>query len=77
MIASMPDMKHEGENSISLEPGETKELVWQFGKIGAVEIACRGTSYANGMACVMCRILVARLFSAIGMHSMQLKLPKD
>ena len=40
MMASMPGMKHEDGNSISLEPGETKELVWQFGKAGAVEIAC-------------------------------------
>lgn len=40
MMASMPDMKHEEGNAISLEPGETKELIWQFGKAGSVEIAC-------------------------------------
>ena len=40
MMASMPDMKHEEGNVISLEPGETRELIWQFGKAGAVEIAC-------------------------------------
>jgi uncharacterized cupredoxin-like copper-binding protein len=40
MMASMPDMKHEEGNAISLEPGETKKLIWQFGKAGAVEIAC-------------------------------------
>ena len=40
MMASMPGMKHEDGNSVSLEPGETKELIWQFGNAGAVEIAC-------------------------------------
>jgi len=40
MMASMPGMKHEDGNSVSLEAGETKELVWQFGKAGPVEIAC-------------------------------------
>ena len=40
MMASMPDMKHEEGNVVSLEPGETRELIWQFGKAGTVEIAC-------------------------------------
>ena len=40
MMASMPGMKHEDGNSVTLEPGETKELIWQFGNAGAVEIAC-------------------------------------
>ena len=40
MMANMPDMKHEEGNAVSLEPGETRELIWQFGKAGAVEIAC-------------------------------------
>ena len=40
MMASMPDMKHEEGNVLSLEPGETRELIWQFGKAGDVEIAC-------------------------------------
>jgi uncharacterized cupredoxin-like copper-binding protein len=31
---------HEEGNSVSLEPGVTKELIWQFGKAGAIEIAC-------------------------------------
>lgn len=40
MMASMPDMKHEEGNAVTLEPGESRELIWQFGKAGAVEIAC-------------------------------------
>lgn len=40
MMANMPGMKHEDENSVSLAPGESKEWVWQFGKAGKIEIAC-------------------------------------
>lgn len=40
MMASMPDMEHEEGNAVTLEPRETRELIWQFGKAGAVEIAC-------------------------------------
>lgn len=40
MMAAMPDMQHDEGNVVSLEPGETRELIWQFGKAGAVEIAC-------------------------------------
>jgi uncharacterized cupredoxin-like copper-binding protein len=40
MMASMPGMVHEEGNSITILPGETKELIWHFGKAVAVEIAC-------------------------------------
>lgn len=40
MMAAMPDMQHDEGNAVSLEPGETRELIWQFGKAGAIEIAC-------------------------------------
>ena len=40
MMASMPGMEHDEGNAVTLAPGETKELIWQFGKAGAVEIAC-------------------------------------
>lgn len=40
MMADMPGMKHEDENSVPLAPGESKEWVWQFGKAGNIEIAC-------------------------------------
>ena len=40
MMASMPGMEHEEGNSITILPGETKKLIWQFGKAGALEIAC-------------------------------------
>lgn len=40
MMKQMPDMVHEDANTITLEPGETKNLVWQFSKAGKLEVAC-------------------------------------
>lgn len=40
MMQNMPGMKHEDANSITLAPGETKNLVWQFGQSGVVELGC-------------------------------------
>ncbi len=40
MMKQMPGMVHEDANTLTLEPGETKSLVWQFTKTGALEIAC-------------------------------------
>jgi uncharacterized cupredoxin-like copper-binding protein len=43
-------MAHDEPNSISLEPGETKELTWQFGEGGTVEYACHEPGhYEAGM----------------------------
>ena len=36
----MGDMHHMEGNSVSAEPGETKELIWQFGKAGNYEFSC-------------------------------------
>lgn len=40
MMKQMPDMVHEDANTLTLEPGETKNLVWQFTKAGSLEMAC-------------------------------------
>lgn len=40
MMKQMPDMVHEDANTLSLEPGQTKSLVWQFTKAGSLEVAC-------------------------------------
>jgi uncharacterized cupredoxin-like copper-binding protein len=40
MMKRIPAMTYEHGNAVSLEPGVTKELVWQFGKPGTFEIAC-------------------------------------
>lgn len=41
MMRQMPGMKMDGEpNAVELQPGETKELVWKFGRDADVEFAC-------------------------------------
>ncbi len=40
MMKQMPDMVHEDANTLTLEPGQTKSLVWQFTKTGKLEVAC-------------------------------------
>jgi uncharacterized cupredoxin-like copper-binding protein/Cu/Ag efflux protein CusF len=40
MMKQMPDMVHEDANSLTLEPGETKSLVWHFSKPGELGVAC-------------------------------------
>lgn len=47
MASGMADDK---PNSISLKPGETKELTWRFGDGGAIEYACQELGhYQAGM----------------------------
>ena len=54
MMASMPDMKHVEGNVLTLKPGETRELIWRFGKAGAVEIACHLPGhYEAGMKAIV------------------------
>lgn len=36
----MSSMKHDDPNSVLVEPGKTKELVWTFPKSGVLEFAC-------------------------------------
>ncbi|MGH8470197.1 MAG: cupredoxin domain-containing protein [Gammaproteobacteria bacterium] len=40
MMKRDPDMVHDDPNTISLEAGEGKTLVWQFGEAGELEIGC-------------------------------------
>lgn len=47
----MSEMHHGDGNSVSAEPGETKELIWQFGKAGTYEFACNYPGHSEiGMA---------------------------
>lgn len=58
MMKQMPDMVHEDANTLTLEPGETKSLVWQFTKAGKLEVACHIPGhYEAGMKS---RVVVAR-----------------
>lgn len=36
----MPGMERDDPNQVTLEPGRTGELVWQFAKAGTVDFAC-------------------------------------
>lgn len=47
----MPEgMRHDQPNSISIEPGATKELTWRFGSAGILEYACHEPGqYEGGM----------------------------
>ncbi|MDQ9172180.1 cupredoxin family protein [Oxalobacteraceae bacterium R-40] len=40
MMQQMPGMKHEDGNGVSVDPGQTKTLVWQFGSAQDIELAC-------------------------------------
>ncbi|MGB8337403.1 MAG: copper-binding protein [Burkholderiales bacterium] len=35
-----PGMEHNDPNQVSVEPGKTKELIWQFTQTGTVDFAC-------------------------------------
>lgn len=39
-MQSHPDMQHDEPNAITLQPGETGELVWHFIHAGSVDFAC-------------------------------------
>ena len=40
MMKKMPDMKHEDGNTVTVQPGQRKELVWQFAGHDEVVFAC-------------------------------------
>ena len=40
MMMKMPEMEHADANMITVAPGQTGEVVWQFTKAGKVDFAC-------------------------------------
>jgi uncharacterized cupredoxin-like copper-binding protein len=40
MMRKFPEMKHADPNQVSVEPGMTGELIWQFTKAGTFDFAC-------------------------------------
>lgn len=40
MMRQMPDMHHEEDNAITLNAGESGELIWTFGSSTNIEVAC-------------------------------------
>lgn len=44
---NMSEMHHNDHNSVSADPGETKELIWHFTKAGTFEFACNYPGHAD------------------------------
>lgn len=40
LMRKMPGMEHADPNMVTLDPGKSGELVWQFTKAGTVDFAC-------------------------------------
>ena len=50
MAKKNPSMKHDHGNSVLLEPGDSGELIWQFGDNTDLELACNVPGhYEDGM----------------------------
>jgi uncharacterized cupredoxin-like copper-binding protein len=47
MMRQMPNMVHHDANVVTIEPTETKELVWRFGKDKTVEFSCNIKNHAE------------------------------
>lgn len=47
MMKQMPSMVHHDPNVVTVNPGETKELVWRFGKDTNVTFACNIPGHAE------------------------------
>lgn len=47
MMQQMPDMVHEEPNVVTVKPGETKEVIWKFGKDADLEFACNIPGHAE------------------------------
>jgi uncharacterized cupredoxin-like copper-binding protein len=40
LMRNMPEMEHEDPNQVTVEPGKSDELVWQFDHVGTLDFAC-------------------------------------
>jgi uncharacterized cupredoxin-like copper-binding protein len=47
MMQQMPDMVHDEPNAVTLKPGETREVIWKFGKDTNVEFSCNIPGHAE------------------------------
>jgi len=39
-MLKFPEMEHADPNQLSVDPGKTGEMIWQFTKAGAFDFAC-------------------------------------
>ena len=47
MMKQNPGMVHEEPNVVTVAPGETKELIWKFGRDANVEFSCNISDHAE------------------------------
>ena len=47
MMQKMPDMVHEDPNTVTVEPGDTKELIWRFEGEDPIVFACNIPGHAE------------------------------
>jgi uncharacterized cupredoxin-like copper-binding protein len=47
MMRDKPEMVHEDANVVTVQPGETKELVWRFGADAPLEFSCNLPGHAE------------------------------
>ncbi|MFC5474516.1 cupredoxin domain-containing protein [Paraherbaspirillum soli] len=40
LMLKFPEMEHSDPNQVSVDPGQTGELIWQFSKAGTFDFAC-------------------------------------
>ena len=40
MMREMPDMSHDNPNAMRLQPGGSREIIWNFGASDLIEFAC-------------------------------------
>ena len=47
MMQQNPDMVHDEPNAVTIEPGQTKQLVWKFGRDPNFEFSCNIPGHAE------------------------------
>ena len=40
MMRTMPNMQHAESNMLTLDPGQSGDIIWQFGEPGTIDVAC-------------------------------------
>ena len=51
LMLKFPEMEHADPNQVSVEPGKTGEMIWQFTRAGKIDFAClQPGHYEAGMA---------------------------
>jgi len=59
MMKRDPDMVHNDPNTITVEPGVAKTLVWQFGEAGELEIGCHVPGHYEAGMLARVRVIAA------------------